>query len=386
MIFFSRFQFKNPGKFVAFFSLFSCLSFASLSLYAEKHPMYSFLETDHQPLDTERLYPAASGGDPFVMYLLSRYSPEGNYIIHKLKTMENLPYMKNGKIPDYWFSRGKTREGSLRSLQVIGHEGNHVITSHTAVYDKDTKKIDTSIESRSNVYWMAYYMGERKRIFVKKTKTFPSREIRKELPSFITKNSDSKKVVGPGKNYYEIYIYPSNINPSTQSSGIYGLVDEFNSYYHGKRVVLDMYRYCLKERPFPAAEKVWGVFLQENHSNYLAYFEFKLYILTYFLYAKENHPGVYKELIQNKPLIAAFLMADRNHKNLIKEFADLEKRVKEDVASMGIKVEEKGDNMLALGGEYVVHDLHAIKNYNQVLGSPAYKNMEKFLRKDLWKD
>ncbi|MDH5654633.1 MAG: hypothetical protein OEZ34_01905 [Spirochaetia bacterium] len=79
-------------------------------------------------------------------------------------------------------------------------------------------------------------------------------------------------------------------------------------------------------------------------------------------------------------------MADRNHKNLIKEFADLEKRVKEDVASMGIKVEEKGDNMLALGGEYVVHDLHAIKNYNQVLGSPAYKNMEKFLRKDLWKD
>jgi hypothetical protein len=63
---------------------------------------------------------------------------------------------------------------------------------------------------------------------MKKTKTFPSREI---IPS-IPENLRTFR--------FSDYVETTNEIQSTQNEGIYGLLDEFNSYYQGTKASFDL--------------------------------------------------------------------------------------------------------------------------------------------------
>ncbi|MES0491584.1 MAG: hypothetical protein ABUK01_16430 [Leptospirales bacterium] len=326
----------------------------------------SYEQTDSNTKYKNRKYSANSEGDEFAMYLASKYSPDANYILHKLKTIKGLTFMKDGKIPDYWFSFGKNKTGTLSSMQVIVHEGNHIITSGL---------------STGTFSGMLYHTDVSKAVLVQRTTTFPAKEMRFMLPEFIT--GESKNVEGPGSNYYEIYVYPSNLNPSTQVYGIYGLLDEFNSYYHGKRATLDMFTYYKREAPHENSQIRWANFLQTMYSNYLAYYEFKVYILTYLIYAKEKHLEIYNNIIENKPFVYAFLTIDKLHQNLKKEFHKIEKDLLTDLQKQGEDISRPAEDRIKIGNEYAFHDRHKTERYIKVLESKKYVQMENFLRKQV---
>lgn len=342
----------------------------------------SYIEYDSRFQDIKNNYSKSSAGDEFAMYLAAKYSPSAKYILHKLKTINAPQVIKNKKIPDYWFESGKDQKGTLKSMQVIVHEGNHMVTDFvmdpkTYTHIRRDKNGQVILQGSQR-----YYTANGINILVPHTPTFESRKIRSYLPKYITQESDKKKISGPGGNYYEVYIYPSNLNPSTQAFGIYGLLDEFNAYYQGKRATYDMYGYFKESLPFGTLEKNYIEYLKTMYSNYLAYYEFKIFILTYLIYAKEHEKSVYEGIVNNKAFVDAFLRIDALHKKLKEDFDKRESEIINDLKSKGIEVSwpQEHKELMKIGNEFVLHDLTNKAKYLKTLAGPKYKNMEKTLR------
>jgi hypothetical protein len=91
---------------------------------------------------------------------------------------------------------------------------------------------------------------------------------------------------------YDSYIETKHFNQSTQVEGIVGLMEEFNAYYHGAKVVYDLlplYRETFGEN------FLWR-WSSEFTSNADAFYEFDFFIKEYLLYARKYYPALYSEL------------------------------------------------------------------------------------------
>ena len=91
---------------------------------------------------------------------------------------------------------------------------------------------------------------------------------------------------------YDTYIESESKYQSTQSNGVVGLLDEFNAYYHGSKVIFDLLPVYKEEYE---KQFLWHWAWQFN-SNAEAFYEFDFWIKEYLLYAKDNKPELYEEL------------------------------------------------------------------------------------------
>ena len=96
---------------------------------------------------------------------------------------------------------------------------------------------------------------------------------------------------------------------SSNKSGIYGLMDEFNAYQMGMNYGVNMFDYyCAQESSLES----WCQYINGCENNRQAYAEFRYYILTYLLYAKVYEPEVYEGLMGNEKLRYAFTVVESN--------------------------------------------------------------------------
>lgn len=121
-----------------------------------------------------------------------------------------------------------------------------------------------------------YFLNCNKNIRVKHTNTFKSRKIIEVIP-------DSCRTFR-----FDHYI---NIKGRhvTQVDGIYGLLNEFNAYYKGAQSKYD-FKPHINDSLY--LEGIVGSEMQ-------AYYEFKYYIITYLIYAEENHNRKFNAIINN---------------------------------------------------------------------------------------
>ncbi|MCP4441995.1 MAG: hypothetical protein GY810_24055 [Aureispira sp.] len=112
---------------------------------------------------------------------------------------------------------------------------------------------------------------------------------------------------------YPVYIYGKDvltkngkIGPSKASSnkwGIYGLLEEFNAYYHGANAEIEYYR-CKQ----PA----------DDFSDIMtSYYEFNIFMAYYIKYAKQYKKTDYSYLMQQKELRTAYTLMETNWRNLM---------------------------------------------------------------------
>ena len=126
---------------------------------------------------------------------------------------------------------------------------------------------------------------------------------------------------------------------STQVSGIFGLLEEFASYYQGAITIAEI---AIQEESFDNILYVLN--------GALPYYEFKFWILQYLRQAEEFHPAIFDELLSNQNFKSSFLGIEEAFANAVvllsQEIAPLEQ----------------------LGAEEV-------KNVADLLESPAYQEM-----------
>lgn len=247
--------------------------------------------------------------DQFVWEQLEKYSPSSFRV---MKTLYSLPekFELNGvrislsseQAPNQWVS-DNTDRGIMESINTVVHECMHGFTARYAYFLLHQNSPDTYISGDT---YSAFYINENEVHLVKHDSIFSSNRI----AGFIPKELKTFR--------YNPYISPKNNQLGSQVSGIFGLMDEWNAYYHGTKASFDLFDYY-KEK----ASDDQGVYL-EHVSNlagtYYAHYEFKYFILKYLEFARSYSPKIYDSLLANEPLRKAFTSISDAYDQLIAEF------------------------------------------------------------------
>ena len=115
---------------------------------------------------------------------------------------------------------------------------------------------------------------------------------------------------------YKTYIESSTNFQSTQSNGVIGLLDEFNAYYHGSKVVFDL---------LPLYQEVKGnnflwLWSSDFSANADAFYEFDFFIKEYLLYARSNYPALYEELKNDQDFKLIYQTIRKRFEELISNY------------------------------------------------------------------
>ncbi len=264
-----------------------------------------------------------------VWELLKTYAPEGHYI---LKEYYNAPLVYKfpsqtltfGDKTDFIsYLEGYTEEEVVASLPTIVHKINHGYTSLLAFREMEKERIDNPGNRHE-----LFYIRKNKSILVPRTRVFNS----SELDQIIPKKFHTSR-------YF--YIHPSS-GLKSHLQGIYGLVDEWNAYYHGTKTAVELFDYFNKK---PDKRQQFIRYLKTINNQYTAYAEFKYYILNYLLYAKQSYPDIYKSLMNNKPLMDAIVQINTHYKNINRTYFNRQAEMCRVLQKEGIRCEQTRGGM-----------------------------------------
>lgn len=184
-------------------------------------------------------------------------------------------------------------------------------------YEKDdsyTTEFETTVHEMCHVtqdrssYDYMIYTGDGKWVKMKTHNStyFPSGEMADSIPEkYRTFRFDT-------------YITPDKgENMSSDIEGCFGLLNEFSAYCWGLKASLCMYNYIKTLEP---TYENANPFITAYY-NRSCYAEFRFYILSYLLYAKENYPDFYNKIMNNSDFLYAFNKIDAEFRMVINTFA-----------------------------------------------------------------
>jgi len=334
----------------------------------------------HDPLNHKQfpVYKKNGSKRDFALYLLKKYHPDGYYIIQRYEKMVKRFRVRRignfGKKGFMVWARGKGRRSVINGLGTMVHESNH---SFTSMYPRRYFKLSKSRRRPWGFRGYGYYINREKSIIVQFNRVFPARKIRHLFPKSFHK--------GKMLNFrFTTYVYPSSRTQSTQVHGIFGLLDEFNSYYHGCQAHMKMLPYykTMKKNDY----KGMGKYFSNVNGTRFAYHEFKLFILLYMIKAKISYPHIYQALLQNKPFLRAFLTIEKNYSNLLNEYQGIKSKLKIWLKKRGHRLEETESSIFIKKrrlGRHIGygHFNKVIAAYDKELAKPKYRAMMKIMAK-----
>jgi hypothetical protein len=223
----------------------------------------------------------AQVSEQWVMQTLQLYAPTSFYIVNQYKingnsiSFEGRSSTWNMSHLEYCDMSSKTR--FLSTISTAVHETTHAYDSQIPYMfaKQGIFKIDNSDNE-------GFIFDENNKIAYNypKSKLFQSRR----LSAVIPKNLRTFR--------YDTYIESKSDNQSTQSSGVIGLMEEFNAYYHGSKVIFDLLPIYKEEF---GTNFLWA-WSSDFTANADAFYEFDFFIKEYLLYAKTNNPELYEDL------------------------------------------------------------------------------------------
>lgn len=256
---------------------------------------------------------------------LKAYTPNSFGIIKLIDTTPS-KFIINGiqinlgsKFSPETYFRGKTETDKIRSLNTVIHESHHQFNS---VYAYQLLSKSTSENYAFGDEYSSFYYADDYIVLVKHTEVFNSNELKKEIP----KELQSFR--------YKPYITPKS-NLSSQAQGIYGLMDEFHSYYLGTKAGMETFTYF--EEKARDNISVYLDFISNTSSNYWAFYEFKYFCLKYLQKAKIEYPEIYNELLSNEKLRQIYTKTSTAFEALVEEFHQKEKQIMQQAKAAGVE-------------------------------------------------
>ena len=242
----------------------------------------------------------------YVLDLLYQYSPDGYYIVDT--------YMNEVESATDFMEYYNDSSEALRmdSFNVIVHEMNHGYTGEMAGY--------------SSVY---IFISRDESIEVPLTDIFPSREMVQDFQKNL-------------RTFRFDYIDTDSRDLGTQLQGVYGLLDEFNAYYLGTKTSYELLPYYLDK----GADADWGTFFNTVNGTLYGILEFKLYILKYLIFARDNYPQIYSGIMANRKFREAFIKADRNAYLFILDYFSRKKSIYGHIQKFGYMVSETDEAII----------------------------------------
>jgi len=219
-----------------------------------------------------------------MLSLLQRYSYDGYAILKEVEKLD-----KNENIMSYM-----TFNNNIFS--------DLVTTVHENCHHYDSLSESSFISSKESIPFPPLSSGD----------IFSARELIPSIPDELRTMRFDKYIV-------------SDDDPiiRTQNRGYNGLLDEFVAYYQGTKVACDLVEYC-KDALYKDDPRIFIDPMGEIYANSLAYYEFKYFIYTDLLYAKDKYPDRYGKMIKNKEFILTFNKIDTLFSKLLERIHIIE--------------------------------------------------------------
>lgn len=238
--------------------------------------------------------PSAPLTEENVFALLDNLDPDGAWILRSADTdYSNAAHYVNGVKVEAagnfmrWFisdtgSSFGTAAG--KTLPTAVHEECHSFTRMAPSYGQGKWNYQEKI-----------YIGQGEYITVAYTDPFPTEEMSKLLPADLRTSR------------YGTYVSEGS-SASANQQGIYGLLNEFAAYCWGNSNLVKTYDYCA------------GYWENRYTNEFVSYAEFRFWILSYMLYAKENHPEAYQEILGDDDFRLVFSTIDDTFAGVIQAY------------------------------------------------------------------
>jgi len=94
--------------------------------------------------------------------------------------------------------------------------------------------------------------------------------------------------------------------------GIYGIVEEYNAYYHDNQSIYELYEYYVKTFGANNSEAMTEYIGMAEKAT-VAFYEFRLFVGWYLVHAQKKHPEIYQNTLSNKALRAVFTLIDEKY-------------------------------------------------------------------------
>lgn len=238
-------------------------------LYRDRRQTVELWRTETPDLDDELSGEA-------LLALLDRYDPDGAWI---LRHGQNANHSWRDYVAgDRTFNEARSR------LELVVHESLHVFNRETGkTYSRAPASHDDRIQYNRRFH---IYIGGGAFITVPLTNVYDTAEMAETIP-------ETLRTVR-----YDEYV-SSEAHPlvGARSDGVYGLLDEFAAYCWGMND---------ETKLIPFRQERIAVI----RTNYVTYVEFRYYILSYLLYAREHYPDIYEEIMDNAAFCRAFTTID----------------------------------------------------------------------------
>ena len=184
---------------------------------------------------------------------------------------------------------------AARAADTCVHESFHAYVLDHYSYDYDWN-------NGYYIFSFGYYIDPSSMITIKEHSFFKT----EEWASTISENLKTLR--------YSTYVAEGS-DASANQSGIYGLINEFSAYCWGLNNQVQLYPYYRDIDDLVATD---SQFKSAVINGTQAFTEFRFYILGYLNYAKEHHPEIYEECLNNQELINIYCIMERRFENLIK--------------------------------------------------------------------
>lgn len=225
----------------------------------------------------------------------------------------------NGKFAPEMYFRGSTKEEKIGSLNTVIHESHHQFNSVYA-YQMLSKATPTNYKFGDE--YSAFYYADDDIVLVKHSEVFNGNELKRAIP----KELQSFR--------YKPYITPKS-NLSSQVQGIYGLMDEFHSYYLGSKASMEIFPYF--QRKAGTDVTAYLDFITNMSRSYWAFYEFKYFCLKYLEMAKNEYPDIYRGLLSNEQLRQVYTKTNNAFEALIHEFRQKEEHIIQQAKAAGVE-------------------------------------------------
>lgn len=207
-----------------------------------------------------------------------------------------------------WTSGSTSNAGAMDTCV---HEQFHSYTLNNGSFDWLT-----------GAFTAAYYVGSGQTIMMPELKSYRTEEWSSQIPSRLRTFR------------YDTYVQQGS-NASANVIGAYGLLNEFSAYCWGMQNQINLFDYYNSQR-FDL--NTWGPFVVACENNWLAFLEFRYYILGYLRYARENYPEIWQETMNNQAFVNIYCLMERRFESLIAAYQVCQETILRRGTDLGIRV------------------------------------------------
>ena len=201
----------------------------------------------------------------------------------------------------FHYLQGDSRLELLQFMSTNVHELSHAFYRHNAYRYMNEKKINSNFDDAQGYVYLDPQTGWL--LSFPESALFPSARLQAVIPESLRTFRFEDYITG---------------NTSTQSEGVFGLLNELHAYYQGSLYDYNMLN-AYQEAEGSAGHGL-GRWIQYSQSSMAACYEFDFFIHEYLLYMKQQFPENYNKLRMCTPFREAYTELRKRFYNLNKAF------------------------------------------------------------------